>query len=205
MSLFPVLENEAVGVWWLWATEFEKRTWRKSESKQVMARHQPTFAGSANARHTVYTNTESTAACTKSTFSPKQREGQADENIKFYKLQTGFRATEGKPLSRRSYTRDKSEQSLLHCVFICLSKDGCQGFQWAGSVYICRLGFLYSTSCPPCPQPLLHLPPDLSKITREKQHLDHQLGRIPTSAVDKENQHKFCLNVLHRHPEIHLT
>lgn len=53
--------------------------------------------------------------------------------------------------------------------------------------------------------PLLHLFPSLSKIARGKEHFDHQLGRFPMAAVYKENQHKFCLNVLHSSPEIHFT
>ena len=54
----------------------------------------------------------------------------------------------------------------------------------AGSMYICRLGGLRSTPLP-LPQPPLHLPTNLSKITRGKQNRDPQLGKIPTwAAVD---------------------
>lgn len=55
------------------------------------------------------------------------------------------------------------------------------------------------------PHPHLYFSPDLSKITRRKQHFDHQLGRRPTVAVYKENQHKFYLHVFHWPPGIHHT
>lgn len=50
MSLFSVLENEAIGDWWLWSTEGSSRKGhRASGSKQVMTRYRPMFSGSATA------------------------------------------------------------------------------------------------------------------------------------------------------------
>ena len=89
--------------------QFKKSTsseWVKASNDQIPAN----VFRLSNSRGTLSVSTLATAASTKSTLNPKQKEGKADENVKCYKLQIGFRATE--PLRRRSYKRNKLEQSL---------------------------------------------------------------------------------------------
>lgn len=56
MSLFSVLEDEALGDSWLWSTEeqLEKRV-KESRSKQIATRYQPRFADSGMARSLTHT------------------------------------------------------------------------------------------------------------------------------------------------------
>ena len=58
-------------------------------------------------------------------------------------------------------------------------KDGCQSWQDP-----CMFADLVAYSAPPLPppQPPLHLPTNLSEITKGEQNRDPQLGKIPTWA-----------------------
>lgn len=72
----------------------------------------------------------------------------------------------------------------------------------AGSQCIFRLVGLLSL-----PPKLYFTSPQISakQQGRNRKTLTPQLGRFPTAAACRENQHKFYLGVLHWPPEIHLT
>lgn len=118
-------------------------------------------------------------------------------------LGTGLRTSEGKPPAGPHIMYERWEvRAVLNprCHYLPLTR----------LILGLRVGrtHVYFHTCwliRPPPPALLHLSPDLSKITRRKQHFDHQLGRLPTVAVYKENPHKFYLHVLHSPPEIHHT
>lgn len=91
---------------------------------------------------------------------------------------------------------EKLEHSLSIGVFVCLLKDGCEdlGVGWISVHFLMFLLTLTLTL-------QLCLFPNLMQISKNKNKnkkcSDHQLGRIPSVTVYKENQHKFHWNAFH--------